>query len=254
MTIEMRKPLLPPCESRISAINFLKPISRRTIHQPSFTTPSLLATLLFRSLPGATASIAEHDKSAPRPAWTSSRIQGSPEPPLPYTYEAVFKKLQFENALEMVSIGERFVVIERRGKIWSFPDSNNAGKADLLIDLKALHPEVTFAYGIAFHPQWKSNKEVFITYTLASGLEDGTRLSRFRLKDGAIPELEPSSEKILLTWLSGGHNGANLRFGPDGMLYISTGDAAVPSPPDIQNTGQDNSDLLSAILRIDVDS
>ena len=37
------------------------------------------------------------------------------------------------------------------------------------------------------------------------------------------------------------------------MLYITTGDAAVPSPPDILNSGQDNSDLLCAVLRIDID-
>ena len=58
---------------------------------------------------------------------------------------------------------------------------------------------------------------------------------------------------MILTWLSGGHNGANLQFGPDGMLYVSTGDATAPNPPDGLNTGQDNSDLLSAVLRIDVD-
>jgi hypothetical protein len=37
------------------------------------------------------------------------------------------------------------------------------------------------------------------------------------------------------------------------MLYISTGDAGSPNPPDPFNTGQDISDLLSSILRIDVD-
>ena len=44
----------------------------------------------------------------------------------------------------------------------------------------------------------------------------------------------------------------SLRFGPDGMLYISTGDATAPSPPDGLKTGQDISDLLGGILRIDV--
>ena len=205
------------------------------------------------TLTGSATGFAQDNKTTHRPPWVNSRVQGSPEPPLPYIHQAVFEKLQFDDALEMVSIGGRFVVAERGGKIWSFPESEDAGKADLLVDLKTLHPDLTFAYGIAFHPNWKSNKEVFITYTLANGLEDGTHLSRFRLKGGAVPELDPSSEEILLTWLSGGHNGANLRFGPDGMLYISTGDAAVPSPPDILNSGQDNSDLLCAVLRIDID-
>ena len=49
------------------------------------------------------------------------------------------------------------------------------------------------------------------------------------------------------------HNGGDLKFGKDGFLYISTGDAADPNPPDRLDTGQDLSDLLSSILRIDVD-
>jgi len=53
--------------------------------------------------------------------------------------------------------------------------------------------------------------------------------------------------------LAGGHNGGDLHFGPDGYLYISTGDGANPNPPDVLDTGQDLSDLLSSILRIDVD-
>src|SRR5207253_11331402 len=43
-----------------------------------------------------------------------------------------------------------------------------------------------------------------------------------------------------------------LLFGPERLLYISTGDAANPNPPDPLNTGQDISDLLSSVLRIDV--
>ena len=53
--------------------------------------------------------------------------------------------------------------------------------------------------------------------------------------------------------LRGGHNGGCLVFGNDGYLYISTGDGADPSPPDPLLTGQDCSDLLSSMLRLDVD-
>ena len=82
---------------------------------------------------------------------------------------------------------------------------------------------------------------------------DGTRVSRFTVTRTDPPRIDPSSEEIVLTFLQGGHNGGDLHFGPDGMLYISTGDAANPNPPDPFNTGQDISDLLSSILRIDVD-
>src|SRR6202011_5802716 len=84
-------------------------------------------------------------------------------------------------------------------------------------------------------------------------LPDGSRVSRFRVTDADPPRCDPASEQVLITWLAGGHNGGSLQFGPDGFLYISTGDGAPPSPPDTRDTGQDISDLLSSILRIDVD-
>ncbi len=62
-----------------------------------------------------------------------------------------------------------------------------------------------------------------------------------------------AAKSFLFDWLSGGHNGCSLKFGPDKYLYISTGDGADPDPPDDMNTGQDISDLLSSVLRLDVD-
>ena len=62
------------------------------------------------------------------------------------------------------------------------------------------------------------------------------------------------SEKFsVVARYAGGHNGAHLQFGPDGCLYISTGDGGDAFPPDGRNTGQDISDLEASILRIDVD-
>lgn len=153
----------------------------------------------------------------------------------------------------MVAAGGRFFVIENAGKIWSCAADPDAETRDLVIDLKELHPAVDHAYGIAFHPRWQTNRQVFVTYTVGAGLADGTKLSRFTLRDAEPPQLDPASEVVLLTWRSGGHNGASIHFGPDGMLYISTGDSEVPAPPDPLNTGQDTGDLLSSILRIDVD-
>ena len=187
--------------------------------------------------------------------WTTSRIHGSPEAPKPCIAEQVFTAISLHEALEMIAIPDarRFVAVEKGGKIWSFKDAPEADQKDLLIDLKPDHPALQYAYGIAFHPQWKQNGFVFLCYAYGDKVPDGTKLVRFKLTQQDPPVLDPKSETVLLTWRSGGHNGASLQFGPDGMLYISTGDSEVPSPPDPLNTGQDLSDLLSSILRIDVD-
>jgi putative heme-binding domain-containing protein len=187
--------------------------------------------------------------------WNTSRIHGSPEAPKPYVPEQVFTQIALNDALEMIAVpgAHRFVAVEKGSKIWSFKDAPDAASKDLLIDLKPDHPALNYAYGIAFHPKWRENGLVFITYAYGDKVPDGSKLSRFKLTQQEPPVLDPKSETVLLTWQSGGHNGASIQFGPDGMLYISTGDATAPSPPDSLKTGQDLSDFLSSILRIDVD-
>src|SRR4029077_11204915 len=60
-----------------------------------------------------------------------------------------------------------------------------------------------------------------------------------------------ASEKIIIEWQSNGHNGGDLAFGRDGMLYISSGDGTSDSDTDI--AGQDLGKLTAKVLRIDVD-
>jgi hypothetical protein len=79
------------------------------------------------------------------------------------------------------------------------------------------------------------------------------KLSRFKLTQQEPPVLDPKSETVLLTWRSGGHNGASLQFGPMACSTSPLAMPTAPSPPDPLKTGQDLSDLLSSILRIDVD-
>jgi putative heme-binding domain-containing protein len=214
--------------------------------------PGRLAILLITCL----ASLPAGAEPLSRTPWTTSRIAGSPEPPKPFTTVPVFTGLELHEALELIAVpGQgRMLAVEKAGQILSFPNQpKGAVMADLVIDLKASHPKLDYAYGVAFHPRYRENREIFLTYTEGAGHPDGSKLSRFRLSSLEPPIIDPASEEIVLTWRSGGHNGANVRFGPDGFLYLSTGDSEVPAPPDPLNTGQDISDLLSSILRIDVD-
>jgi uncharacterized repeat protein (TIGR03806 family) len=180
--------------------------------------------------------------------WTTSRVAGSPDPPDPYRTEVAFPKIRFESPLAMnvVPGSNRLAVAERYGKIYTFVNLRDVAYKTLLIDLK--HP----VYAIAFHPDYAKNGQVFVTYVVDGGKPSprGTRVSRFTVKDPKTFEADPTTEKVLLEWLSGGHNGGCLRFGPDGFLYISAGDAS--GIGDELKTGQDIRDIPGSILRIDV--
>jgi putative heme-binding domain-containing protein len=230
----------------------------------------LLAAVL--AVVSAVSALPAADTKPQRLPWTTSRIHGSPDPAKPYIAAQVFPKLTFREVTEIVCdpVSKRWIILERPGKIYSLPNNGEVSEATLVADLKVLHPDLDNLYGFAFHPKFAENHQVFISYTTGAGKDDGTKLSRFPLnefpvwgprkgplpigqKAQVIPNLQVESEEVILTWRSGGHNGAHLQFGPDGFLYVSTGDAEVPSPPDPLNTGQNISDLLSSILRIDVD-
>jgi len=190
-----------------------------------------------------------------RVPWTTSRLVGSPDPPLPYVVKRVFPKLHFKEPLDMANTPaiDRLFVAEQYGKIYSFKNDPGIEQPDLVIDLHKEIPALTQVYGMVFHPGFETNRFVYICYVLKDGLPDGTHVSRFTMNRTDPPQIDPTTEKLIITWISGGHNGGCLKFGTDGYLYISTGDAASPDPPDPSNTGQDIKDLLSSILRVDVD-
>src|SRR5262249_18044464 len=189
-----------------------------------------------------------------RVPWTTSKLTGSPEGPPPYRTERVFPQLKFKKPVTITRApkSDRLFVIELQGPIYSFPDHQAVEKPDLLVNLGEV-PGLDEAYGLAFHPRFPENRQVFICYAVKSGKPLGVRLSRAQAAAADPPTVDLKSEEILESWPSGGHNGGSLQFGPDGYLYISTGDGGRAYPADGRKTGQDISDLLASILRIDVD-
>jgi putative heme-binding domain-containing protein len=234
---------------------------------------ALLLRLAFGAI--AVAFSSARMASAARTPWTASHITGSPEPPLPYQTRQAFPKLRFKNPLDIAFADgvDRVFIAEQFGKVYSFRNAEDCDKADLFADLPAecttvgitpFASAVGAVYGLAFHPHFAQHRFVYICYVLnfqappghaplTPKETQGTRVSRFDVTDADPPHIDPKSEKILLTWYAGGHNGGCVKFGPDGYLYVSSGDGGDPDPPDPFNTGQDISDLLSSVLRIDVD-
>ncbi|MEX2027371.1 MAG: PQQ-dependent sugar dehydrogenase, partial [Pirellulaceae bacterium] len=202
---------------------------------------------------------ADEKPAAKRTVWTTSRIAGSPFPPEPYRLTPAFAHLKFEKptCVEEFPGEKRLLVSEIGGKIFSFPMQSDVQQADLVVDLQQLLPRDLAGRSVSlfdaeFHPQFADNRYLFVSYVHPSN-GGHTRLSRFTLDGKSPPKAVPSSELVILTWPSGGHNGGCLEFGTDGNLYISTGDGSGPNPPDGLTTGQTVDDLLGAILRVDVD-
>jgi len=103
--------------------------------------------------------------------------------------------------------------------------------------------------GLAFHPRFKDNGKYYVNYIAASTgatVIAERQADASRLKDGGKPE------RILLEIPQPypNHNGGTIAFGPDGFLYIGTGDGGSGGDP--ENRAQNTRDLLGKILRIDV--
>ena len=212
--------------------------------------PALLAVVLF-----ADNSLRAQGKTPTRQTgWTSSRVIGTPEPPSPFLVERRFPKLQFKNPVEIRPIPgtDRLLVMELAGRIVSFPDKQDVSALDPVLDLKQHKPPIGNAYGFAFHPAFSENRTCFISY-IQGPKETGTRICRYRFTSMDPPTIDPASREEIFHWPSGGHNGAAMRFGPDGYLYITAGDGVGPNPPDPPNNGQDCSNYFSTLIRIDVD-
>ncbi len=181
-----------------------------------------------------------------RPLWINSHIRGTPDPPDPYRLENAFQNLALDEPLAISRIEgtHLFIIAQRYGKIFTLEDKP-AAKPQLLMDLERV------VYGVAAHPDFLQNGRLFVASVIKEWEADGTRLSRFESTAEDRFRVDPKSEVVLLTWPAGGHNGGCVRFGPDGLLYVSTGDAS--GWADWNLTGQRIDDLLASILRIDVD-
>ena len=94
--------------------------------------------------------------------------------------------------------------------------------------------------GVALHPDFAQNRLVYLAYTARAGSGAVNRLVRYREVNGRLGERAVLVDNIRAAPI---HDGARLRFGPDGLLYMSMGDAADTS------TAQDLGSFNGKILR-----
>ena len=171
--------------------------------------------------------------------------------------DPVFTGLSFSQPLGLFqSPGDssRWYVMERAGRIRSFENTLNVATFDAdLIDIRS---RVSISgegglLGMAFHPDFASNGEVFFSWT-----ENNTSvsiISRFdTVPNGNTFSAINEQQVITLNQEFQNHNGGNIAFGPDGFLYIGFGDGGSGGDPN--DRAEDPTNLLGSLLRLDVDS
>ncbi|MEX2281823.1 MAG: PQQ-dependent sugar dehydrogenase [Gemmatimonadota bacterium] len=142
----------------------------------------------------------------------------------------------------------RLFIVEQPGRSSIVQNGQLIGSPFLDIVSKVRSGGEQGLLSVAFHPQYASNGYFFVNYTNTSG---DTRIERYRVSSN--PNVaDPASAKLILGYNQpfSNHNGGHVLFGPDGMLYIPTGDGGSGGDPN--NSGQTRSDLLGDLLRIDV--
>jgi len=193
------------------------------------------------------------DGQVARIPWNDSQVIGSPEPPPPYQPVRVYEQLPMQRPVYVKQEPgtDRMILLTldeaERGPatLRAFVDRPDVTESELLMDCDRQ------LLGFTFHPNYVENGYL---YAHSNGPQDAkerqNRIVRYTV-DRTTHKIVDGSELVVLEWDSNGHNGGDLTFGPDGYLYCPTGDGT--SDSDTTVTGQGLNDLLSVMLRLDVD-
>ncbi|MFN3596611.1 MAG: PQQ-dependent sugar dehydrogenase [Rubricoccaceae bacterium] len=106
--------------------------------------------------------------------------------------------------------------------------------------------------GLAFHPEYAANGRFFVHYTAAAPRR--SVLAEYRRSDADSRVADPASARVILEYAQpfDNHNAGKIAFGPDGYLYVATGDGGASGDPG--NRAQNPAELLGKMLRLDVDT
>jgi len=179
----------------------------------------------------------------------------------------------------------RLFTVDQRGKIQIIQNGSVLPTPflDLGSDLVPARPnfDERGLLGLAFHPQYgvpnsPGEGKFYVFYSATSPNAPGTTtdpvncrstVAEYRVSPGNPNVADPASRRILLSFDKPqfNHNGGELAFGPDGYLYLGTGDGGGSNDNDPGHTGggtakpsgglgnaQDRSRFMGKILRIDV--
>ena len=167
--------------------------------------------------------------------------------------ERVFPGLTFSRLTNLVQAGGWFFITEQAGRVLAIKSASDTTGVTEFLNIRGRVSDAgneEGLLGLAFDPEFDSNGHFYIYYSAANPRR--SVISRFTTTVPGQITVEPTSELVVMEIAQPfqNHNGGQLAFGPDGMLYISLGDGGARGDP--QGNGQNASTLLGSILRIDV--
>jgi len=181
----------------------------------------------------------------------------APQPsraPLAVALQEVFGGRKFQQPVEIGAYpigpagGSGVFVAEREGRILLLhPDGDEAVELLDISDQVEMISTEDGLLSVALAPRFEETGHLWLYYS-ARGLPRKTRLSRFSVNLDDLRRVRSGSELVVLEidQPRAIHNGGSIRFGPDGMLYLSLGDGGLSSE------GQNLGSLLGSVIRIDV--
>jgi uncharacterized repeat protein (TIGR03806 family) len=214
-----------------------------------------MGLVVLLALPVHRALAADSGAAAKRTLWQNTRLMGSPEPAAPYAVEKTFTHIEWKSPIYLApepGTEKLWVVLqggekERPSRVLRIDDKPETEQTELLLEMKG-----RLIYAVTFHPGYRANGFIYVFSNGPTGAtERVNRISRFSVSRPAPFACDPASEQVIIEWRSAGHDGGDLGFGRDGMLYITAGDGT--SDSDGWDSGQDVSNLNATLIRIDVD-
>src|SRR6266513_5001672 len=143
----------------------------------------------------------------------------------------------------------RLFVVEQGGRIRVLHHDTTLARPFLDIHTAVLSGGERGLLSVAFHPQYATNGRLYVYYTNLNG---DIRIVRFNVSSDRDSADRATADTVLKIPhpVNDNHNGGQLQFGPDGMLWAGTGDGGGGGEPD--GNGQNKHALLGKLLRLDV--
>jgi glucose/arabinose dehydrogenase len=162
----------------------------------------------------------------------------------------------FEAPVDIVSTpiadDARIFVVEQKGLIWVVENGQRRPTPFLDITEQVIFKGEQGLLGMTFHPDYMNNGLIYVNFIAKQKKPPRkTVIAEFKVLDSDINVINKDTQRTVLEFDQpyANHNAGDLAFGPDGYLYIPTGDGGSGGDPD--NNGQRLDTLLGKILRID---